>query len=477
MNTNRSTALEHVRPGANVPAQVMDFDTMREQARFLSTTGMVPVALQGEENADKIVVVGLLGQELGVPFMAAVSEIHVIEGKASPSAQLRLALIRRAGHEANFVSSSAEKAVIRGRRREHRNDPNGWVVVEWTIEDARRAGLLDEMAQKFEKEGQKWRMVEQIPLARDASGKYVHRDTGGPLPQWAAKQVESGRIKKKENWHRYPAEMLRARAASALCRMHFSDVLAGLGSTEFTAEELGFDTDQDLDERPEFIPATSHEDEPADDEIVVDPDAARPADRYGEIPDTSEHAKPQTFSEFAKDAGRLANPEPVEEADDFDRIALTKRFEDFLPEFRAIAWERWKAAKLPPPPEYPSMTKTQVDEAQKLLFDVLRASDEEYGRRRRKAFAVMGKVGIKAEAERHALVKRLTGGRTESTSKLTETEVDAIEAYCKQVEAEAAKAAAPASAPAAPAYGGDPFAGLPEPPEYDADDPGRPFTD
>lgn len=461
MTANRSTALEHVRPGANAPARVMDFDAMREQAAFIAGTELVPTALQGKPDA--IVVVGLLGQELGVPFMAAVSEIHVIEGKASPSAQLRLALVRSAGHEANFVETSSEKAVIRGRRREHRNDPNGWVVVEWTIKDAERAGLLDEFAEKWEKDGQgqaaKWKIVEKLAITRDASGKYIVRDTGENLPEWARKQVASGRIKSKANWHRYPAEMLRARAASALCRMHFSDVLAGLGSTDYTAEELGLDIDQDLDDRLE-VPTSAER--PDDDEIVVDPDAP--------IPATSTTAPPPA-------------PDPdgrVEMADDFDTISLTRRWQEFDPEFRAGAWELWKAALLPPPPAYEGMTKAQADAANVLLFKVLEEADAIYGRRQRKAFALLGKIDVKAEAERHALIKQITDGRTESTMKLTEPEVDALESYVKAKLAEAEAAAAPAAAsPAAgaPVYADDPFAGLSEPPEPDDDDPGRPFTD
>lgn len=461
MTANRSTALEHVRPGANAPARVMDFDAMREQAAFIAGTELVPTALQGKPDA--IVVVGLLGQELGVPFMAAVSEIHVIEGKASPSAQLRLALVRRAGHEANFVETSSEKAVIRGRRREHRNDPNGWVVVEWTIKDAERAGLLDEFAEEWKKDGQgpgaKWKIESKLAITRDASGKYVVRDTGDPLPDWARKQVASGRIKSKANWHRYPAEMLRARAASALCRMHFSDVLAGLGSTDYTAEELGIDIDQDLDDRLE---APTAAEPPDDDEIVVDPDAA--------IPTTSTTTPP------ASGSGPVAGP--VEMADEFDMISLTKRWQEFDPEFRAVAWERWRAALLPPPPAYEGMTKDQADAANVLVFKVLEDADAIYGRRQRKAFALLGKIGVKAEAERHALIGQITDGRTESTTKLTEPEVDALEAYVKVKLAETEAASAPAAAsPAAgaPVYADDPFAGLPEPPEPDDDDPGRPF--
>jgi hypothetical protein len=68
------------------------------------------------------------------------------------------------------------------------------------------------------------------------------------VPAWAQKLIDAGEIKQKDNWVKYPADMLRARAASTLCRMAFSDVLTGLGVDRHTAEEMGVDTAQDVDE-------------------------------------------------------------------------------------------------------------------------------------------------------------------------------------------------------------------------------------
>jgi hypothetical protein len=246
-NAGRLAVIEKQTP-AGARAEELSFGQMLKRAEVLARSELVPKSLQGKPEA--IVLVGAKGAELGVPFIASLTEIHVIEGSASPSAQLRLALLRRAGHEARFVESDEEKAVIRGRRRENRDDPDAWVTVTWTIDQARRAGLLDVTYER-------WVAGES---GRRRPMRWVEGSTPEP-PEWITKpDVE---VKRRENWWRYPAEMLRARAASALCRMEFSDVLTGLGLDPFTVEEHGRDLGQDVDE-----PILLEEDEIVDGEIV-----------------------------------------------------------------------------------------------------------------------------------------------------------------------------------------------------------------
>ncbi|MCA1571960.1 MAG: hypothetical protein LC798_16945 [Chloroflexi bacterium] len=477
-HNGRSTAVEHVRPGSAAPAKFLGFDEMMRQAEFLSKTNLVPTALQNKP--DDIVVVGLTGQALGVPFITAVSEIYVIEGKASPSAQLRLGLVRRAGHEAMFVESSAERAVIRGRRREHRNDPNGWVVVDWTIAQARQAGMLDEFVQKFEKDGQKWKLVESITLARDAAGKYVARDTGDPLPEWGRKQVASGRVKRRDNWHKYPTDMLRARAASTLCRMHFSDVLTGLGLVEFTPEELDIDTDFDVDDRLDAPAFDGPGPEPERVEARLVPTSA-----------------PTLAADASPAATQDAPPAPAADlADEWDKKELAVRFTELTDEFRAQAWAQWKSRQLPPP-DHPDLTKDQSEAGARILCHWEEEAAKTYDARRRKAFALFADVGVRAEADRHAMMLLATGGETQSTGKLEQHQIDALEAHiralkdARAVEAQGdtgpepaparssrrpGRGAQPAAAPPPPPADDDPFAGLPEEPyQYADDDPGRPF--
>lgn len=258
--------LEHHTP-AGARAEELSFGQMLKRAEVLAKSKLVPKSLQGEPEA--IVLVGALGAELGIPFVTSLSEIHVIEGRPSPSAQMRLALVRRAGHEAEFVETTDEHAVIRGRRQERRDDPAGWVTVEWTMGQAQRAGLVDRWVEKWTKNSEN-RNVKLVEVVGDRDGIFTaeERERRGlkkDLPDWAKKALDAGEIKQKDNWVKYPADMLRARAASTLCRMAFSDVLAGLGAAPHTAEELGIEVAQDVDEPPA---AGDHEDEIFDAEIV-----------------------------------------------------------------------------------------------------------------------------------------------------------------------------------------------------------------
>lgn len=266
-----STALDKITPGHGL----LDFDQAKRYAVVVANSGLVPKPLEGKPDA--VMLVGLLGQELGVPFIAALSEVHVIENRPSPSAQLRLSLIRKRGHEARFTESTTERAEIVGRRRENKGDPNGWVKVAWTIEDARRAGLVARWVERWvSKEGTdgRRRNVKETEVVGDDTGIFdaAERRTRGlplELPEWAQKALDAGELHQKDNWQKYPAEMLRARAASALCRSEFSDVMLGMDIDEFSPEERGVDLAVDLE--PEDRP-TADDDAPpgTEDATLVD---------------------------------------------------------------------------------------------------------------------------------------------------------------------------------------------------------------
>lgn len=275
--TNPSTALDRRTPGRGM----LEFDDAVRYATFAAKSELVPKALK--DNPNGVMLVGLLGQELGVPFISALSEIHVIENRPSPSAQLRLALIRRAGHEARFLESSETKAVIRARRAENRNDPDGWVTVEWTIEQARKAGLVDRWVERWvTKQGDdnRKRNVKETFVVGDDTGIFdeaARRSRGLPvaIPEWAQALLDAGETKGKDNWLRYTAEMLRARCSSAICRMEFSDVLLGMEGGDldlFTVEERGHDVGQDVDDV-----ARDEDEDVVDGELVDDDEAAKQA--------------------------------------------------------------------------------------------------------------------------------------------------------------------------------------------------------
>lgn len=147
-----------------------------DQLKYIASTTFVPRGLRGDLPA--ILACVATGRALGIPDMAALRSIHVIDGKATFSAELMVMLARKAGHsiEADYGDGAV---TARGRRGD-----NGDVSsVTWTLAMAERAGLLG-----------------------------------------------------KDNWKKYPEAMLWARAVSQLCRVLFADVFAGETYTPEEAE-------------------------------------------------------------------------------------------------------------------------------------------------------------------------------------------------------------------------------------------------
>jgi hypothetical protein len=125
------------------------------------------------------------GRMIGLTPMAAITGVHVIEGKPTASAALITALVRRAGHKLRVRGDarSAKCQIIRS------DDPDFVFEATYTIEDARGAKLLN-----------------------------------------------------KDVWQKYPASMLKARAITQCARDACEEVLFGL---HYTPEELGAEVDEE----------------------------------------------------------------------------------------------------------------------------------------------------------------------------------------------------------------------------------------
>jgi hypothetical protein len=132
------------------------------------------------------------GRTLGITPLAAITGIHVIEGKPSASAALISGLVRQAGHKlrvkGNGLSATAE--IIRA------DDPDFTYSVTWE-------------------------------LRRNQNGNPNAEDAG---------------LLNKQVWKNYPAAMLKARAISQVARDACEEVLFGL---HYTPEELDVYVDQD----------------------------------------------------------------------------------------------------------------------------------------------------------------------------------------------------------------------------------------
>lgn len=156
-----------------------------EQLRYIASTDFIPKSLRG--NLPAILACVATGRALGLPDMAALRSIHIIDGKATFSAELMVSLVRKAGHSIQGEITDG-KATVVGRRGDNGDE----MTSTWTTEMAQRAGLVN-----------------------------------------------------KDNWKKYPEAMLWARAVSQLCRMLFADVFAGQTYTPDEAEMSDLERDEE----------------------------------------------------------------------------------------------------------------------------------------------------------------------------------------------------------------------------------------
>jgi hypothetical protein len=154
-----------------------EWQIFREMASSLVKTGFLPEAIKTPEQA---VAVMLKGRELAIPPMYALSNIAIVKGKPTISAELMLALIHRShGQRAIRVKESSDTQCVVEYRMAGWNDVQTYA---FTIDQAKQAGLLS-----------------------------------------------------NQTWTKYPAAMLRARCISAVARMAFPGSIGGM----YVPGELG----------------------------------------------------------------------------------------------------------------------------------------------------------------------------------------------------------------------------------------------
>lgn len=183
-------------------------------AESLAKTSFVPQSLRGKPF--DVAAAILAGQELGLPPMATLRSVDVIQGTPGLRAHAMRGLVQSKGHEIELVDATPAKCVMRGRRKGAEN----WQQVEWTIERAQQLGLTN-----------------------------------------------------KDQWRKQPQTMLIARATGEICRLIASDVLYGM---PYAAEELSDSRADEQDTPPRVTAGEILQRDAADD--GVDPDAGGPAD-------------------------------------------------------------------------------------------------------------------------------------------------------------------------------------------------------
>lgn len=159
------------------PAVPATLPEKMDYARALAESGMLPAQYR-KQPANLLYALEYAGS-LGLHPMAAITGVHVIEGKPSASSALISALVRRAGHKLR-VTGNDQEAVAQIIRAD---DPDWKFEARWTMARAEQAGLA-----------------------------------------------------KKQVWRNYPAAMLKARAITEVARDACEEALSGM---HYTPEELG----------------------------------------------------------------------------------------------------------------------------------------------------------------------------------------------------------------------------------------------
>ena len=161
----------------STPVDLSKMESAYKMCQVLSKSDLVPKSYR--QKPENVFLAYIAGQPFGWDVTMSMRSFHIIEGTPSLKPEIQLALVRQAGHSVSVKTSSVDAVVLVGKRQ----DTSDTAEVGYTIEDAKRAGLLG-----------------------------------------------------KGNWKTYPEDMLFARAVSRMCRRLFQDVLLGCA---YVPEELG----------------------------------------------------------------------------------------------------------------------------------------------------------------------------------------------------------------------------------------------
>lgn len=407
-----STAVEKF---IEAPPEITErqLEMIERQANTLAKSNLVGPELRGKP-AD-IVMIGLTSNALEVPMMTGLSQIFPIKGRAVLSAQLKLALAQRSGHEVWFEQTDARSATICGKRR---------------------------------------------------GSERVHTVT--------VKHEDYKHLHGKDVWKQYPAAMLRARAVTALFTMAFTDVLLGMPvdvDLETHIDQVPEEAYVADTEVPRQMQVEDPDDDIPDAELVDPEEISGGGDHDGSQAAGDKPGQPGSHGDVASSqvdppaAPAGASPEM---ADDWDREALRNAIAKLPPHLKDVLANAWADAGWGSvkenAPEDRRITEEHGEEAWAKVRLLERAAKAEWADRRKHANAAMNEVGVKKDDDRHAFVREATGGETESTGQLSEEQLERILTTVQHRKDEAALAAEQ-----------DAAAELDQQLEYADNDPERPF--
>lgn len=268
---------------------------LMKQCVTLAKSDLVPKALK--DKPDNIFALALYGEQFGLTPIHAIQRIYIIQGTFEPKAEVLAGVIMRAGHELRWDEVSSERCTVSIKRR----GTDYWQATTWTLDQAKRAGLLDVWVEQRVQDGtwpngdKKWKV--ETFVVGDIDGIFTAEERArrglGPIPEWAQEQVAAGNVKRKDPWFQFPDDMLAAKALRRGGKRIVGDALLGLGEdvdlVDWFVPETRLPQDaqptpgpgRDDDDDPGGVSARAEDAEPSDDAIedadVVDEPPAGPA--------------------------------------------------------------------------------------------------------------------------------------------------------------------------------------------------------
>lgn len=162
-------------------------------ATMLSRSKVIPYHLQGEAKIADVFAILVMGMELGLKPMQALNSIHVIQGRATLSAQLMLSIVKRRCPDFRLsikIAGDQKNPVVHVKGTRHGGDEE--FVTTWDMTRAASLGLIG-----------------------------------------------------KDNWKKQPLTMLQWRATSEVCRFLAPEAVLGIYTEdeaqdiELSAKDLG----------------------------------------------------------------------------------------------------------------------------------------------------------------------------------------------------------------------------------------------
>ena len=138
--TNQVQLPQQEAPQNSAPA-ITGLETLEKAAEYVVKSGLF-----GVTRKEQAIALMLLAQAEGVHPMRAIQEYHIIQGKPSLRADAILARFQKAGGRVIWHELTDKKA-----KATFEHPLGGKVTIEWTIEMAKQAGLLDKQGSNWKK--------------------------------------------------------------------------------------------------------------------------------------------------------------------------------------------------------------------------------------------------------------------------------------------------------------------------------------